>query len=189
MHGITFGRVDQYLGDFAGRDIASGVITADEAQELMDMFYLKVAEMNKPWSFGATQSAPGYTSGQMMSMGGVDKDGNDAANVVTYMMLQSVSRLVLHDPPQSLRIHKNTPSELWEAAIETTKICGGLPTFENDDVIIPSLMENRGFTLEDARNYTPIGCVEPGGCGNDCPPAEELVPSRILTCQMWCGTQ
>lgn len=169
MHGITFGRVDQYLGDFAGRDIASGVIAADEAQELMDMFYLKVAEMNKPWSFGATQSAPGYTSGQMMAMGGVDKDGNDAANVVTYMMLQSVSRLVLHDPPQSLRIHKNTPPELWEAAIETTKICGGLPTFENDDVIIPSLMENRGFTLEDARNYTPIGCVEPGGCGNDWP--------------------
>ncbi|MCQ2452824.1 MAG: hypothetical protein MJ075_06800 [Oscillospiraceae bacterium] len=169
MHGITFGRVDQYLGDFAERDIANGVLTADEAQELMDMFYLKVAEMNKPWSFGATQSAPGYTSGQMMSMGGVDKNGNDASNVVTYMMLQSVSRLVLHDPPQSLRIHKNTPPELWEAAIETTKICGGLPTFENDDVIIPALMKNRGFSLEDARNYTPIGCVEPGGCGMDWP--------------------
>jgi formate C-acetyltransferase len=169
MHGITFGRVDQYLGDFAERDIANGVLTEDQAQELMDMFYLKVAEMNKPWSFGATQSAPGYTSGQMMSMGGVDAQGNDASNKVTYMMLQSVSRLVLHDPPQSLRIHKGTPPELWEAAIETTKICGGLPTFENDDVIIPSLMENRGFTLEDARNYTPIGCVEPGGCGNDWP--------------------
>lgn len=169
MHGITFGRVDQYLGDFAQHDIDAGIITADEVQELMDMFYLKVAEMNKPWSFGATQSAPGYTSGQMMSMGGVDKDGNDASNIVTYMMLQSVSRLVLHDPPQSLRIHSHTPAELWEAAIETTKICGGLPTFENDDIIIKSLMENRGFTLEDARNYTPIGCVEPSGCGNDWP--------------------
>ena len=169
MHGITFGRVDQYLGDFAERDIANGVLTVEQAQELMDMFYLKVAEMNKPWSFGATQSAPGYTSGQMMCMGGVDKDGNDASNKVTYMMLQSVSRLVLHDPPQSLRIHKNTPPELWEAAIETTKICGGLPTFENDDVIIPAMMKNRGFSLEDARNYTPIGCVEPGGCGNDWP--------------------
>ncbi len=168
MHGITFGRVDQYLGDFLERDLKNGTITEDYAQELLDMFYLKVAEMNKPWSNGATQSAPGYTSGQMMAMGGVDKDGNDASNKFTYMMLQSVSRLVLHDPPQSLRIHKNTPPELWEAAIETTKICGGLPTFENDDVIIPALMK-RGLTLEDARNYSPIGCVEPGGNGNDWP--------------------
>ena len=169
MHGITFGRVDQYLGDFCQRDLDSGALTEAQAQELMDCFYLKVAEMNKPWGHGQTQSAPGYTSGQMMSMGGVDKDGNDASNCVTYMMLQSVSRLVLHDPPQSLRIHKGTPASLWEAAIETTKICGGLPTFENDDVIIPALMKNRGFTLEDARNYTPIGCVEPAGCGNDWP--------------------
>ncbi len=168
MHGITFGRVDQYLGGFLERDLASGAITEDYAQELMDLFYLKVAEMNKPWSYGATQSAPGYTSGQMMCMGGVDKDGNDASNKVTYMMLQSMARLVLHDPPQSLRIHRNTPPELWEAAIETTKICGGIPTFENDDVIIPSLLK-RGFTLEDARNYSPIGCVEPGGNGNDWP--------------------
>jgi formate C-acetyltransferase len=168
MHGITFGRVDQYLGDFLERDLANGTITEDYAQELLDMFYLKVAEMNKPWSLGATQSAPGYTSGQMMCMGGTDKDGNDASNKVTYMMLQSMARLVLHDPPQSLRIHKNTPPELWEAAIETTKICGGIPTFENDDVIVPCLMK-RGLTLEDARNYSPIGCVEPGGNGNDWP--------------------
>lgn len=168
MHGITMGRVDQYLGDFLERDLANGSITEADAQELLDMFYLKVAEMNKPWSNGATQSAPGYTSGQLMSMGGVDKNGNDASNRVTYMMLQCVSRLVLHDPPQSLRIHKNTPPELWEAAIETTKICGGLPTFENDDVIIPALIK-RGLTLEDARNYSPIGCVEPGGNGNDWP--------------------
>jgi len=168
MHGITMGRVDQYLGDFLERDLANGSITEADAQELLDMFYLKVAEMNKPWSNGATQSAPGYTSGQLMSMGGVDKNGNDSSNRVTYMMLQCVSRLVLHDPPQSLRIHKNTPPELWEAAIETTKICGGLPTFENDDVIIPALIK-RGLTLEDARNYSPIGCVEPGGNGNDWP--------------------
>jgi formate C-acetyltransferase len=168
MHGITMGRVDQYLGDFLERDLSNGTITPEYAQELLDLFYLKVAEMNKPWSNGATQSAPGYTSGQMMSMGGVDKDGKDASNTVTYMMLQSVARLVLHDPPQSLRIHKNTPPALWEAAIETTKICGGLPTFENDDVIIPALIK-RGLTLEDARNYSPIGCVEPGGNGNDWP--------------------
>lgn len=168
MHGISFGRVDQYLGPYYEKDIAEGNITPEYAQEIMDLFYLKVAEMNKPWSYGASQSNPGYNSGQLMTLGGVDKDGNDASNPVTYMMLQSSGRLLLHDPPQALRIHKNTPPELWEAAIETTKRAGGVPTFENDDIIIPALM-SRGLSLESARNYTLIGCVEPSGCGDEWP--------------------
>jgi formate C-acetyltransferase len=168
MHGMSFGRIDQYRGDFYKNDVAAGNIAPEYAQELMDLFYLKVAEMNKPWSHGATQANPGYTSGQLMTLGGVKKDGGDATNDVTYMMLQSAGRLVLHDPPQALRVHGNTPPELWEAAIETTKRAGGVPTFENDEVIIPALM-SRGLSLEDARDYCLIGCVEPAGCGTEWP--------------------
>ncbi len=168
MHGISFGRIDQYLGEYYEADIAAGRITPEYAQELLDLFYLKVAEMNKPWSYGATMSNPGYTSGQLMTLGGVKADGTDATNPVTYMMLQASGRLLLHDPPQSLRIHKGTPPELWEAAIETSNLAGGVPTFENDDVIIPALM-NRGLSLEDARNFCLIGCVEPAGCGTEWP--------------------
>ncbi|MDR2355821.1 MAG: hypothetical protein LBE16_06465 [Clostridiales Family XIII bacterium] len=168
MHGISFGRVDQYLGDFYDRDIAAGTLTPAYAQEILDLFYLKVAEMNKPWSYEATQSNPGYTSGQLMTLGGVKADGSDASNAVTHMMLQTMGRLVLHDPPQALRIHKGTPDELWEAAIETSKISGGVPTFENDEVIIPALMR-RGLSQKDARNCCLIGCVEPAGCGTEWP--------------------
>lgn len=160
QHGISYGRVDQYLGRYYEQDIANGTITPEYAQELMDLFYLKVAECNKIWSEGATKSGPGYTSGQLMTLGGVDRDGNDATNAVTYMMLQASGRLVLHDPPQALRIHENTPDELWEAAIETTKRCGGVPTFESDKVIIEAIMK-RGVPIEDARNYCLNGCVEP----------------------------
>ena len=166
QHGISYGRVDQYLGRYYDQDIKDGTITPEYAQELMDLFYLKVAECNKIWSEGATKSGPGYTSGQLMTMGGVDKDGNDATNGVTYMMLQSAGRLVLHDPPQALRIHKGTPDELWEAAIETTKIAGGVPTFESDDIIIDGLMR-RGIPIEDARNYSLEGCVEPSVGGSE----------------------
>jgi formate C-acetyltransferase len=169
MHGISYGRVDQYLIDFYRADLAAGRITHEEAQELLDLFYLKVAEMNKLWSYGATKSGPGYTSGQLMTLGGVDKYGHDASNEVTYMMLQSAGRLVLHDPPQALRVHKGTPAKLWEAAIETTKIAGGVPTFENDEVIIPALMARGRLPLESARNYCLIGCVEPSGCGDEWP--------------------
>ncbi|MDI9612395.1 MAG: pyruvate formate lyase family protein [Acidobacteriota bacterium] len=170
QHGISFGRVDQYLAPFYEADLAAGRITPERAQELLDLFYLKVAEMNKIWPYFATLSGPGYTSGQLMTLGGVTRDGRDATNPVTFMMLQSSGRLLLHDPPQSLRIHKGTPPELWDAAIETTRIAGGVPTFQNDDVIIPALMA-RGLPLESARNYCLIGCVEPQGCGDEwaCP--------------------
>jgi len=168
MHGMSFGRVDQYLGEYYERDIENGTLTPEYAQEILDTFFLKVAEMNKFWSDAKDLGQPGYTSGQLMTIGGVNEKGEDATNPVTYMMLQSSGRLVLHDPPVALRVHRGTPAELWEAAIETTKICGGVPSFESDEVIIPSLMD-RGLSLESARNYCLIGCVEPAGCGDEWP--------------------
>ena len=107
----------------------------------------------------------GYTNGMLMTMGGVDRDGNDATNSVTRMMLQCAARLVLHDPPQALRIHDGTPDDIWEAAIQTTSRAGGVPTFEYDGVIVPALVEG-GLSIESARNYCLIGCVEPSGCGD-----------------------
>ncbi len=168
MHGMSWGRIDQYLGDFYDRDIANGTLTPEYGQEILDMFYLKVAEMNKFWGDGGEYGIPGYTSGQLITLGGQTPDGKDATNAVTFMCLQCAGRLVLHDPPQAVRFHKGTPDALWEAAIQTTKICGGVPSMENDEVIIPALMD-RGLTLESARNYCAIGCVEPGGCGDEWP--------------------
>ena len=164
QHGISFGRIDQYLGKFYKADIAAGTITPEEGQEILDLFYLKVAEMCK-MSATNNSTASGYTSGMLMTLGGVDEYGNDASNDVTYMMLQSAARLVLHDPPQALRIHGKTPDELWEAALTVTSIAGGVPSFENDDVIIPALRK-RGMSLKSARNYCLVGCVEPSGSGN-----------------------
>lgn len=167
MHGMSWGRLDQYLGDFYEKDIADGTLTPEYAQEMLDMFYLKVAEMNKFWGDSGEYGVPGYTSGQLITIGGVDPEtGEDATNAVTYMCLQSSGRLVLHDPPTALRIHKNMPEELWEAGIATTKICGGVPSLENDEVIIPALID-RGLPLKSARNYCAVGCVEPGGCGDE----------------------
>ncbi|SDF84274.1 Trans-4-hydroxy-L-proline dehydratase [Sporomusa acidovorans DSM 3132] len=168
LHGLTLGRVDQYLGSFYEKDLTDGKITPAAGQEILDQFFLKIAEMNKVTVEGVSYAIGGYTSGQIMTLGGVTKDGKDATNSVSYMMLQASSRLVLHDPPLALRIHKGTPAQLWEAAINTTKICGGVPTFENDDVIIPALVD-KGMSLESARNYCLIGCVEPAGTGDEWP--------------------
>jgi len=163
QHGISLGRVDQYLGKFYEADIAAGRLTPEKAQELMDLFILKLAEPNKMVQYNpVTIANPGYTSGFLVTMGGVDRDGVDASNPVTYMMLQTAGRMLLHSPPFALRVHKGTPDPLWELAIEVTKRAGGVPTFESDDVIIKALMK-RGLPLEVARNYCLIGCVEPAG--------------------------
>ena len=166
LNGLSLGRMDQYLIEYYERDIANGTITPEYAQEMMDSFFMKIAEVCKVSSASQSEAFPGYTSGQLMTLGGQNADGSDASNAVSYMMLQSAGRLLLHDPPLALRVHKNTPYEMWEAAIETTKLVGGIPTFQNDDTIIPQLMK-RGFSYEDAVNYSLIGCVEPGGSGND----------------------
>jgi len=187
-HGISYGRLDQYCGKYLERDLAEGRLTRAQAQELTDMFILKVAEINKVWSERATKSGPGYTAGQLITLGGVDRDGNDVTNDVTYMVLQSSARLKLHNPPLALRVHAGTPDELWEAGIETTKQVGGVPCFEWDDVTIEAL-RRRGIALEDARNYCLIGCVEPCVCGCDFANSggDGNNAYTILPAALWCA--
>ncbi len=168
MHGTSIGRLDTMLGEFAERDIADGTITKEQAQELIDLYYLKIAECNKVWAARTVLSTPGYTSGQLITCGGVDKDGNDVTNVVTFMCLEAMGRLKLHTPSQALRVHQGTPKELWECAIEVNKISGGVPSFECDDVLIKALVD-RGVSEEDARDFCLIGCVEPSVGGREWP--------------------
>ena len=103
------------------------------------------------------------------------------------MVLESLARLSLHDPTISLRVSSNTPNELWNLALLTSTKVGGLPLFQNDDVIIPGIMRELGFTLEDARDYAIIGCQEITGSGNDysaangvCPPHASIHYSAVL---------
>lgn len=168
LHGASLGRIDQYLGSYAEADLASGAMTREEIQELVDLYYLKTASLNKTWSAMAVRSGPGYTSGQLFTLGGIDKDGNDATNIITYMGLETVGRLVMHSPPQALRINRNTPKKLWECALSVNKRAGGVPAFFSDDVIMEALIK-RGIKPEDAWNYCPIGCVEPSIGGAEWP--------------------
>jgi formate C-acetyltransferase len=164
IHGNTLGRLDQYLWKYLKPDLENHSITPEEAQELMDCFCLKISDICKVWSRVSARNSGGYSSGQHVSVGGQLSDGSDASNPVSYMILQSLGRLKLHEPPIDVRIHSGTPRMLWDAAIATAKEVGGIPTLQNDDVIIPALMR-KGIPLEDARNYCIIGCVEPAVSG------------------------
>ena len=172
---ISMGRFDQYTYKYFKQDIESGALTMDEAQEIVDAFFLK---LNNTWA-GASQYMVhmiGANTYEHTTIGGVDKQGNDSTNELSFMVLESIARLKLHDPTISLRINKNTPKEIWELAIETTKIVGGLPLFQNDEVIVPALMQEVGFSLEDARDYAIMGCQEIVGPGTDYSAANGCTP-------------
>jgi len=178
-HGVTLGRIDQYCGHFLEKELAGGSITVEEAQEIADAFVLKLGDYfamqmaTLPKKAGETEPPPKKTyhyecGGHHFTVGGQTPDGRDATNALTLLFLQTYARLYLTIPSISVRIHKNTPYAVWEHAIESSKIAGGMPTFENDEIIIPALME-RGMSREDAYDYCIIGCVEPAGCGTEWP--------------------
>jgi len=174
---LAFGRFDQYTWPYLKRDLENGTLTMDEAQEIVDAFFLKSQCFYKGGTGMGTTSAGLGNTYQHTTIGGVDPaTGEDATNPVTFMVLETLARLSLHDPTVSLRINKNTPDELWECAIETTKCVGGLPLFQNDDVIIPTAQKELGFDLYDARNYCFIGCQEIVGSGVDYPAPSGVHP-------------
>jgi formate C-acetyltransferase len=162
----------------------------DEAQEIVDCFFMKINSMYSGGpGDGKLAAIIGIGNTYLhTTIGGVDpKTGEDASNPVTYMVLESLARLSLHDPTISLRVSSNTPNELWNLALLTSTKVGGLPLFQNDDVIIPGIMRELGFTLEDARDYAIIGCQEITGSGNDysaangvCPPHASIHYSAVL---------
>jgi formate C-acetyltransferase len=172
---FSIGRFDQFTRKQYENDVKNGTLTPDEAQEIVDAFFLKL----NSFYGGASQFLVhmiGANTYQHTTIGGVSRSGEDATNPISYMVLESIARLKLHDPTISLRIDKGTPPEIWELAIETTKLVGGLPLFQNDGVIIPGLMKELGFSLEDARDYAIMGCQEIVGPGTEYPCANGNTP-------------
>jgi pyruvate formate-lyase/glycerol dehydratase family glycyl radical enzyme len=162
--GLTIGRVDQHVGDYLRGDLAAGRITLDDAQELMDCFFLKMADLFLSGPTFLLRVAGAYSNNMRITIGGRRPDGSDATNEATYLCLQSAARLQLHDPNLSLALHEDSPDDLWEAGIETSKRVGGIPTLDNADRIA-EILHHRGLAMEDARDFCVCGCVEYSGSG------------------------
>lgn len=115
-------------------------------------------------------AAEGPPIAENLTIGGVDREGNDASNELSYLLLKSYARLQTVQPTFSVRVHDKTPEDLIIATGEAIKSGASIALY-NDNVMIPGLNE-LGYSLEDAREYAPIGCVEPAhpcktlGCTN-----------------------
>jgi len=156
-HSISPMRFDQYMYPYFHEDKG---LTAEKAQELLDLLWIKFTEINKVRDEGSTKAFGGYPMFQNLIVGGQTRDGEDATNELSYMCLQATANTCLYQPSISIRIHDGTPESLYMKAVEVSRVGLGMPAYYNDRFIIPALL-SRGLTREDARDYGIIGCVEP----------------------------
>ena len=159
-HSISPGRFDQYMYPFYKKDVDAGLITIEQAQELIDCIWVKLNDINKVRDAGSADGFAGYGMFQNLIVGGQNVHGRDATNDLSYMCLEAAMHVPLPQPSISIRVWNGTPQSLMIKAAALTRLGTGLPAYYNDEVIIPSIMA-RGLTLEDARDYCIIGCVEP----------------------------
>ena len=163
-HSISPGRFDQYMYPYYAADRDSGKITREFAQELMDCIWIKLNDLNKCRDAVSAEGFAGYSLFQNLIAGGQNKDGVDVTNDLSFMCIQASMHVMLPQPSFSVRVWNGTPHDFMIRAAELTRTGLGQPAYYNDEVIIPSLL-NRGLTLEDARDYDIIGCVEPQKAG------------------------
>lgn len=163
-HSLSYGRFDQYMYPYYKKDLDNGNITREFAQELMDCIWVKLNDLNKCRDAASAEGFAGYSLFQNLIAGGQNKDGEDVTNDLSVMSIQASMHVHLPQPSLSVRVWNGSPHEFLIKAAELTRTGIGLPAYYNDEVIIPSL-QNRGLSLEDAREYNIIGCVEPQKAG------------------------
>ncbi len=139
----SLGRLDQILYPTYRRDIDAGRLTREEAFELLCCLWIKLYR--------------DYDV-QQVALGGVDAEGGDAANELTYLMLD-VTEALGFVRCLSVRLHRDSPRPLLRRSLELVGRGNGIPFFFNDDVLVPALVDH-GIALRDARDYAAIGCVE-----------------------------
>ena len=153
-------RMDQYLYPYYEADVLAGDVSHDEAQELLECLWVKLAEQCWILNTNCSQYFAGYTCFQNVTAGGVKGDGEDATNDVSYMMLQASMDVRLNQPSLAVRLHRNCPEEFLLKVCELSRIGTGFPAIHNDEVGIKALLR-KGVTTEEARDWCLVGCVEP----------------------------
>ncbi len=163
--GLSLGRLDQVLYPLYLNDIEHHHLDVENAIELLCCLWLKMGDHVPLVPESAEQLFGGNGSNQAITIGGVDKDGNDVVNDLTYLILRSIELMKLRDPNLNARYYPgvNRPqylARLCEANINT----GATPAIHNDPAAIKALIAN-GDPPKFAMDYGIVGCVEPTSSG------------------------
>ncbi|WHY79519.1 choline trimethylamine-lyase [Neobacillus sp. WH10] len=162
--GMSIGRVDQYMYPFYKADIESGRMTDFEAFELAGCMLIKMSEMMWITSEGGSKFFAGYQPFVNMCVGGVTRDGRDATNDLTYLLMDAVRHVKIYQPSLATRIHNKSPQKYLKKIVDVIRSGMGFPACHFDDAHI-KMMLSKGVSIEDARDYCLMGCVEPQKSG------------------------
>ena len=162
--GMSIGRVDQYMYPYYKADIESGRMNDFQAFELSGCMLIKMSEMMWITSEGGSKFFAGYQPFVNMCVGGVTRSGMDATNDLTYLLMDAVRHVKIYQPSLACRIHNKSPKKYLKKIVDVVRSGMGFPACHFDDAHI-KMMLAKGVSIEDARDYCLMGCVEPQKSG------------------------
>jgi formate C-acetyltransferase len=161
------GRLDQHLLPFYRRDLAAGRLTAPQARELLQAFWIKFNNHPAPPKVGVTaKESNTYVDFALINLGGVTAQGRDAVNELTYLLLEVVEEMRLLQPSSMIQLSRKNPDRFLRRALEIVRTGYGQPSIFNTEAIVQELVR-QGKSVEDARCGGASGCVESGAFGRE----------------------
>ena len=161
------GHIDQHLWPFYQKGIEDGTLTRDKAKELLSCLWIKFNNQPAPPKVGVTALESGtYNDFTNINIGGVDRNGENATNDLSYMILEIQEELHELQPGLSIHIAQNTPDEFLIEGIKVIRQGHGYPSIFNPDTYVQEMVR-AGKTIEDAREGGCSGCIEVGAFGKE----------------------
>ena len=161
------GHIDQHLWPFYKKGIEDGTLTRDQAKELISCLWIKFNNQPAPPKVGVTALESGtYNDFTNINIGGVDRNGQSAANELSFMILEIQEELHELQPGLSIHIAENTPDDFLLEGIKVIRQGHGYPSIFNPDTYVKEMVR-AGKTLEDAREGGCSGCIEVGAFGKE----------------------
>ncbi len=165
--GLSPGRIDQYLFSYYQKDLDEGRLTRDQAKELLECYWIK---HNYAYDFqGRIGNNQGINSsfGQLITLGGIGPDGEDASNDLTWLILEVIEEMNLLEPKPNIRLHRKTPDRLLRRVAEMIAKAQGSPFLLNFDENSIEGLKWQGLPEERLWDYAPVGCLENTLQGDD----------------------
>ena len=161
------GHLDQHLCPFYKKGLEEGTLTREQAEELLQCFWIKFNNQPAPPKVGVTAAESStYTDFAQINLGGVKEDGSDAVNELTYLILDVIEEMRLLQPSSSIQVSKKNPDRFIKRAAKIIRTGFGQPSVFNTDLVVQEMIRV-GKSVVDARNGGTSGCVETVAFGKE----------------------
>ncbi len=155
---ISLGRFDQYMLPFYQASLNQGQDPA-YLKELLESLWVKCNDIVLLRSSSSARYFAGFPTGYTALLGGLTDTGQQRGQRAVILCLDAYQNVQLPQPNLGVRVNELIDRPFLRKTAETIRLGTGIPQIFNDEVVVPAFL-NRGVSLEDARDYAVVGCVE-----------------------------